>query len=147
MDYKKIIIFLLLLPSIDFSHGGRTNKYGCHNDRKNGGYHCHGGGSATPTQNIRTTNNTSHTTQANSQYLTAQPATSKVKETNLAEYKDLILKTQAALNQLGYSAGTPDGELGKQTIKAIQHFQVDNEIAVDGKPSYLLLDALLKKLR
>jgi len=23
------------------SHSGRTNKAGCHNDRKNGGYHCH----------------------------------------------------------------------------------------------------------
>lgn len=24
------------------SHPGRTNSEGCHNDRKNGGYHCHG---------------------------------------------------------------------------------------------------------
>ena len=27
-------------PIVD-SHSGRTNKSGCHNDRKNGGYHCH----------------------------------------------------------------------------------------------------------
>ena len=26
------------------AHGGRTNAEGCHNDRKNGGYHCHNGG-------------------------------------------------------------------------------------------------------
>jgi endonuclease YncB( thermonuclease family) len=26
------------------AHGGRTNGDGCHNDRKRGGYHCHGGG-------------------------------------------------------------------------------------------------------
>lgn len=23
------------------THSGRTNKSGCHNDNKNGGYHCH----------------------------------------------------------------------------------------------------------
>lgn len=31
------------------AHGGRTNADGCHNDRKNGGYHCHNGG-AGPTR-------------------------------------------------------------------------------------------------
>lgn len=28
------------------AHGGRTAADGCHNDRKNGGRHCHGGGSS-----------------------------------------------------------------------------------------------------
>jgi hypothetical protein len=28
-----------------FAHGGRTNAEGCHNDRKRGEYHCHGGSS------------------------------------------------------------------------------------------------------
>lgn len=146
MSSIKIIILLLLLPSLAFAHGGRTNKYGCHNDRKNGGYHCHGGGSATPTHDIRATPNNSRTTQASPGSLLTQPTTSQVREANLAAHKDLILKIQTALNQLGYPAGKADGVLGKQTIKAIQHFQVDNEIAVDGKPSYLLLDILLKKL-
>ena len=27
--------------STDISHSGRTNKDGCHNDRKRGTYHCH----------------------------------------------------------------------------------------------------------
>ena len=26
------------------AHSGRTNAQGCHNDRQNGGFHCHGGG-------------------------------------------------------------------------------------------------------
>jgi peptidoglycan hydrolase-like protein with peptidoglycan-binding domain len=64
-----------------------------------------------------------------------------------AAYKELVLKTQSALNQLGYSAGQADGVLGNQTVKAIKHFQVDNEITVDGKPSYLLLEVLLGKVR
>ncbi len=29
-----------------FAHGGRTAADGCHNDRKNGGHHCHGGSSS-----------------------------------------------------------------------------------------------------
>ena len=33
---------LILVPDISFAHGGGLNKEGCHNDRKNGGYHCHG---------------------------------------------------------------------------------------------------------
>lgn len=29
-----------------FAHGGGLDANGCHNDRKRGGYHCHGGGAA-----------------------------------------------------------------------------------------------------
>jgi hypothetical protein len=37
--------FLLacLAPALALAHGGRTDKYGCHNSKS--GYHCHGGGS------------------------------------------------------------------------------------------------------
>ena len=41
------MIRVLLIPLIFFSltlakaHSGRTDSSGCHNDRKNGGYHCH----------------------------------------------------------------------------------------------------------
>ncbi len=69
-----------------------------------------------------------------------------MRETNLAAYKKLVLETQSALNKLGYNAGNPDGVLGKQSIKAIQHFQVDNEMVVDGKVSHLLLEVLLGKV-
>lgn len=34
---------LLLLPLAVFSHGGGLDAYGCHNNRKQGGYHCHRG--------------------------------------------------------------------------------------------------------
>ena len=47
---------MLLLSIAIFSHGGRLNKEGCHNDRKNGGYHCHR--SSTPSiQDIPQQNN------------------------------------------------------------------------------------------
>jgi endonuclease YncB( thermonuclease family) len=31
----------LLVPGVSLAHGGGLNAEGCHNDRKNGGYHCH----------------------------------------------------------------------------------------------------------
>lgn len=36
----------LAISDVAYAHGGRTNAQGCHNDSKNGGYHCHNGGSA-----------------------------------------------------------------------------------------------------
>lgn len=34
-------LVLLMLTSTASAHGGGLNAEGCHNDRKNGGYHCH----------------------------------------------------------------------------------------------------------
>lgn len=39
---------LLLLSSLAFSHGGRLNSEGCHNDRLAGDYHCHRAEPASP---------------------------------------------------------------------------------------------------
>lgn len=50
--FMRILIALALFASSivttfpAVAHGGGLNAEGCHNDRKNGGYHCHGGGSA-----------------------------------------------------------------------------------------------------
>ncbi|WP_150002936.1 excalibur calcium-binding domain-containing protein [Iodidimonas gelatinilytica] len=46
MKIHKFLIFTVMLltfalSSTAFSHGGRLNAAGCHNDRKNGSYHCH----------------------------------------------------------------------------------------------------------
>jgi hypothetical protein len=38
---KLFLCALIFLSSLSFSHGGSLNKYGCHNDNVNGGYHCH----------------------------------------------------------------------------------------------------------
>ena len=48
---KLICLILLALPIVAgnaWAHGGGLNKDGCHNDRKNGGYHCHRGSSPAP---------------------------------------------------------------------------------------------------
>ena len=45
-----VIASTALLPaSVALAHGGGLDKYGCHHDRKHGGYHCHrGSGAAAP---------------------------------------------------------------------------------------------------
>jgi Excalibur calcium-binding domain len=35
------LMLAALFPAAVFAHGGGLNSEGCHNDRKNGGYHCH----------------------------------------------------------------------------------------------------------
>lgn len=39
-------VCLCVFASDAFAHGGGLNSEGCHNNRKTGGYHCHGSGSA-----------------------------------------------------------------------------------------------------
>lgn len=143
--YKALLLYFLFIPAIASAHGGRTDKYGCHNDRKHGGYHCHNSGAPSPSYSPAVNSVNSSTTKVPAP--TAQPVNPPVKERNLAAYANLVLQIQTELNRLGYSVGKPDGVLGDKTLKAIKHFQVDNDLAVDGKPSYLLLDVLVKKIK
>ncbi len=36
-----VLLVVLGIAVTGFSHSGRTNSEGCHNNRKTGGYHCH----------------------------------------------------------------------------------------------------------
>ena len=50
--YKTKIILLgiiFIYPNLLLSHGGGLNKYGCHNETKTGGYHCHRAPGISPT--------------------------------------------------------------------------------------------------
>ena len=54
----------------------------------------------------------------------------------------LLKRTQRALAQRGYNPGAADGQMGAKTRQAIQRFQKQQGIAVDGKPSLALLALL-----
>lgn len=43
MNIQKLLLAAAIaaIASPAFAHGGGLNAEGCHNDRKNGGYHCH----------------------------------------------------------------------------------------------------------
>ena len=54
----------------------------------------------------------------------------------------LLKRTQKALAQRGYNPGVADGQMGTKTRSAIQRFQQQQGIVVDGKPSPALLALL-----
>lgn len=41
MMQRVLAIALLMATPVAHAHGGGLNAQGCHNDRQNGGYHCH----------------------------------------------------------------------------------------------------------
>lgn len=51
---------------------------------------------------------------------------------------------QARLKKLGYYTGEIDGNLGKGSRQAIQIFQTENGLPIDGSPSQLILETLRK---
>lgn len=53
-----------------------------------------------------------------------------------------IRSIQQILTQLGYSPGVADGLMGQNTKRAIQEFQRDQELDIDGVPSPQLLERL-----
>jgi peptidoglycan hydrolase-like protein with peptidoglycan-binding domain len=108
-------------------HGGRTNSAGCHNDRKNGGYHCHG-----------TSSSSTYNSSPKIKSLTSSTAPNK------SVSSELVLQIQKYLNLLGYDAGKEDGLTGSKTKEAIKAFQNNINEAEDGTPSYVLLDKLSK---
>ena len=36
-----VVLLVALFTTAAFAHSGGTDRYGCHHDRQNGGYHCH----------------------------------------------------------------------------------------------------------
>lgn len=60
---------LFLLSTSSTAHSGRTNAQGCHNDNRNGGYHCHGAPARSapniPAQRAPAVGQTNSTTSAN----------------------------------------------------------------------------------
>lgn len=41
--YVALLGLMVLSPTLALSHGGGLDGYGCHHDKKHGGYHCHRG--------------------------------------------------------------------------------------------------------
>lgn len=58
-----------------------------------------------------------------------------------------IRNIQAILNQNGYDAGTPDGQMGAKTKKAIAAYQSANGMKVSGEVDETLIKSLLKKVK
>jgi len=57
----------------------------------------------------------------------------------LAQYSSTVLELQRELNRLGFDAGPVDGLMGTRTRNAIQTYQRDHQLLVDGQPTSSLL--------
>ena len=64
----------------------------------------------------------------------------------LTPEEQLVTSIQESLNTLGYSTGPVNGRLGAKTEAAIQDFQLDSGLRIDGKPTKELLDLINEKV-
>ena len=55
---------------------------------------------------------------------------------------DALAKAQAKLSGLGYYKGPVDGEYGPTTARAVEQFQVDNNLPVSGRLDLKTLSSL-----
>lgn len=139
--YRIITILLSVCVVILYAHGGRTDKYGGHNNRKTGGYHYHNAGSlhhsSNPYQN--------HKTCGICNVRPVKPSFSKYKSTHVqtSEKKELIMITQSCLKYLGYDIGDIDGIIGRKTTTAIRSFQESKGLTVTGKTDNVTTKLLL----
>lgn len=116
------------------AHGGGLDRYGCHNDRRNGGYHCHRGSGPSPDRSNRR--------ELRPRSLLTTPANNS----------DLVRAAQTLLNHLDCDAGAVDGGVGPQTRAAIDRFNlatqnVHSTTAVDATLVFRLSDAVATNRR
>jgi len=86
--------------------------------------------------NVVSVNNPAWTTEASAP-MQEEPATSSEAAP--------ILKTQQLLSKLGYSVGTPDGQMGARTAAAIRLFQLQSGLKVTGEINQDLIAAMEAK--
>jgi hypothetical protein len=83
-----------------WGHGGGLDRYGCHNNRRTGGYHCH----RAPAPAADT------------------PRTLYSRTPSATQSRDTVIAAQTLLNHLGCDAGTPDGSVGALARAAVDRF-------------------------
>lgn len=73
-------------------------------------------------------------------------STSTPAEPELSEKEVLLSAIQTGLDKLGYGPGRTDGSMDSQTEAAIQDFQLDNDLRINGRASESLLESIESKL-
>lgn len=76
-----------------------------------------------------------------------QPGLQKAWPTHLPRMSVADLKAlQAGLNALGFPCGTPDGVVGRNTRKALRHYQTSRGFTADAFPTHKVLAAIRSEL-
>lgn len=119
-----LILFIGITGSV-FSHSGRTDAYGGHNNRKTGGYHYHNAGSIHTAANPYQDHNTCGIC-------------------NAIENKEKIAYLQKIMKDKKYYTGEVTGVIDEETKKSIQKIQIKYGISPTGIITQYLLDQLEK---
>lgn len=92
MRYITLLIMVLVSPSV-LGHGGGLDAYGCHHNRKTGGYHCHRG-------------------QLAGQYFQSKPHMLQVLEGNIVQRRqqELVDEPKGTAVHEGEVVGVTDGD-------------------------------------
>jgi len=65
-----------------------------------------------------------------------------VEESSGGRDQALVLEIEETLDKMGYEPGEVDGKFDPKTEAAIQDFQLDNGLDIDGKPTRPLLEKM-----
>ena len=121
-----------IYPSQTNAHSGRTNKSGCHNNRKTVGYHCHNGG-----------------TSRGSSYSASKlgiAGNSAATNYDIHAKSQKVMTAQIALNSLGFNVGRVDGKLGSGTRTTVRRYQSNQKFITTGSIDDKLIYELTKSL-
>ena len=123
---RLFLLFFLFTISVSlFSHSGRTDAYGGHNNRKTGGYHYHNAGSVHTADNPYQNNDTCGICNA-------------INQKDKIAYLQKVMKDQKIYN------GEITGKIDEETKAAIKKMQVKYGISQTGIITQYLLDQLEK---
>ncbi|NOU49578.1 peptidoglycan-binding protein [Pseudoalteromonas sp. JBTF-M23] len=132
-----LTLILVLLSPLSYATSGRTNSDGCHKSKKVG-YHCHGNSKSLSTSySIQTKQPTSKPAN-NIEHLSGV--------SNPPDNHNLVFIIQTYLNKLGYYKGSISGDFDLNTKTAIEKYQSEKKLAVDGQPSNELIGDLIREI-
>lgn len=145
----KTLIYVFFITAIVFhsianATSGRTNASGCHNSKK-AGYHCHGTSNSQVVAIPKVKNdkhNASHLLNLPTTQSPTPNTTEKANAKNKSLSFDVIYIIQNYLSKLGYYSGSITGDFNSETKQAIEKYQSDKNLTVNGEPSLDLMDML-----
>lgn len=129
------ILILLLISTAALTHGGRTDRYGGHNNRSTGGYHYHNAGSthaaSNPYQNHRTCGICTPRESEKKAQLPpvserAASTSTMVSDFTTSDIQNMIVVLQATLKSQGYAITVVNGVYNTETKAAVVKYLAEN---------------------
>ncbi len=148
------LTLFLFTATVLAAHPGGLNSAGCHNNRKTGGYHCHGGASSAPRYNTRAKDSSSQSEHIAIRFSSGKEPTRHLSSTNQVTQtgkssnssdEASVVLLQAAYVVLGLDV-SPTGVLDEKTRRATKDLQRAWGLPDDGYLSAELVELLGRAL-